>query len=127
MGSVRLLVVFAACALVGCSDYAAQQKAEKEYKAKHAALEATEREAHSVQRQWYEVKIGKFDGECADLSRSARTEADSYHSYRTWLANAEKIDDDYLLDYDLGSPHHHKIYVTSISLCERVIELNKTK
>jgi len=97
-----------------------EKAANQQYQLESTQRDALEKEAHTTYHDWYLVKIGKYDGECRQIDRSARADVDLY-SYAI-LERAKKDGDDYLLEYSIGGDR--KMYTTSPIWCLNVINAN---
>jgi hypothetical protein len=79
---------------------------------KFAQEEAIEKEAHKTGWPWYEVQIGKFDGQYVSAGSSARAAADSYHAYAV-VGSTQQMDDHLWIRYSMSGPFYNRIYTTS--------------
>jgi hypothetical protein len=135
-GILRYLLVLAFLQLAGCSQHDASQVTVKYFDA--AAVDAIEAEAHSKPRNWLHVIFGKYDGRCTPvLTTSARADMETYNgremrSGEMRLMDAHKYnDDEYTVEYGLmrrmGVDPRAYIYVTSLRLCNEIIQQNISK
>ena len=114
-----LFFVAVASSVAGCEDKELKERVAK----KIAQEEAIEKEAHRTGRQWYEVRIGKFDGQCVPAGSSARAAADSYHAYAV-VGSAEQRGEHFWIRYSMAGPFYNRIYTTSEDWCRSTIQAN---
>jgi hypothetical protein len=122
------LLVFS---LVGCEQHHGSHISDEqraEFAKMAAENEAIEKEAHSKPRDWIQVEISKYDGQCLPISRSARGQID-YISSDGRLVDAQKDnDEDYALKYRIGRvTTKDYVFVTTLRLCKEIIQANITK
>jgi hypothetical protein len=122
-------------ALTGCGDpYHLTDKDRAEAKdraeiAQHlSAYEAIEKEAHSQSRNWMHVIFGKYDGRCEAVTTSARAQMEAMHPSGFALVGADKYNDaEYAVEYRARMEDKDYIYVTSLRLCNEIIQHNISK
>lgn len=100
-----------------------EEVTQKKINGSFAELENIEQEAHKHPRQWFEIKIGKYDGRCRPAGSSARSDVDSYHAYAS-ISDAKRSNEDFMLKYSMSGPYYSKIYTTSEDWCQKTIKAN---